>query len=132
MGSEHWISCGKDGPGHDIALYVVESQNATHRVLLGNDAWLLVHEDGIHIAFAVFVFCMGPVTGPTDRSDIKPDPVKHTMLFHGSGPSGSLRECRHIWWGEREDPEMRGYTYYLNFATVEAAFRELRRWFDGD
>lgn len=123
MGEQHWKSCGNDDTGCGDALYIVADQNATERISLGNDAWLLVHvEDGVVVTFAVFEFCMGSAT----RNGVEVEPMKHTILFHGSGPSGSLRECRHIWWGEN------GYTYYADFALIEAALRELRRWFDGD
>lgn len=114
-----WVSCGKSITGDGATVYRVSEQSATHRIDLGHDAWLLVREDGIHVEFAVFLLHTG------GASDGTPD--HHTRLLYGSGPSANLRECRHIWWGEPGDS---GYTFYLNFEIVEAALRELRRWFN--
>jgi hypothetical protein len=109
----------KSEHGIDATVYNVAAQEATERINLGNDAWMLVRDlDGLTLEFAVFeMFAL-------NCSDGTPD--EHTMLFHGCGPSGALRECRHIWWGDEGD----GYTFSLNFDLVERAFRELRRWYD--
>lgn len=120
--SEHWKSCGRIATGSDYDLYVVVDQDADERIKLGTNAWLLVKTDGIHVKFGVFTFHDGPAT----VGGRVVDPERHLLLFHGEGPSGALRECRHTWWGEN------GYVHYPHFATIEAAFRELRRWFDGD
>jgi hypothetical protein len=111
-----WKCAGKSFTGNDYDAYIVADQDADERIDLGNDAWLLVRDvDGLTKHFAVFEFLA--------KSD---DTTEHIMIFHGTGPSGGLRECRHIYWGEG------GYTFCLRFALVEAAFRELRRWYDGD
>lgn len=115
-----WISCGRSITDGETVVYRVPDQHATHRISLGHDAWLLVQEVGIQVEFAVFVFHTGQASDGT--------PEHHTRLLYGSGPSANLRECRHIWWG---DPGDSGYTFYLNFEVVEAALRELRRWFKG-
>lgn len=115
-----WKSCGISH--NDITLFKLEDQPATVRIPLTRnkaDAWLLVHEDDEVIRFACFEFFMSNADG----SD-----VQCSMLFHGSGISGSLRECRHIWWGGPGDS---GYTYSLNFDVVAEALNELRTWFDG-
>jgi hypothetical protein len=118
-----WRSCGNSGTGSDYELYVVADQNADERIRLDQNHWLLAKTtDGLHVEFAVFGFHDGPAT----RNGEVVSPEHHIMIMHGSGPSGSLRECRHTWWGEN------GYVHYLHFAAIEAALRELRRWFDGD
>jgi hypothetical protein len=110
---------GESETGCGYTVYNLAEQTATERIDLGNGAWLLMRDlDGLTLEFAVFqMLCC-------NASDGSPD--EHTLLFHGCGPSGNLRECRHIWWGEDGD----GYTFYLNFDLVERAFRELRRWYD--
>ncbi len=115
--SEHtWKSHGKDPFGSDYDVYRVGDQGADELIDLGGQAVLAVKvTDGLHVDFAVFDWLT------TDGAD-----HNHIMLFHGSGPSGALRECRHIYWGES------GYVHFMNFAVVEAALRELRRWFDAD
>jgi len=44
--------------------------------------------------------------------------------FQGEGPSGSLRECRHTYWGED------GYIFYPNGPLITAAFQELSKYYD--
>lgn len=112
--SDHWKPHGKSH--NDLTIYLLDEQVADERIRLTDSAWLLVHDDDGIVEFAVFEFFMSDADGSN---------AQHTMLLHGSGPSGELRECRHIWWGED------GYTFYLDFAVVEATLKELRRWFDG-
>lgn len=113
--TSHWKPHGKSH--NDITVYVLDEQIADEHIRLNKRAWMLVHYiDETTLEFAVFEFFMSNVDG----SD-----ALHSMLLNGSGPSGELRECRHIWWGED------GYTHGLDFSVVEAALRELRRWYDG-
>ncbi len=115
-----WKSSGVSLTGNGYTVYDLAEQDATERISLGNNAWLLVRDvDGLTLNFAMFELLTGSISDGT--------PDEHMLIFHGSGPSGNLRECRHIWWGEED-----GYTHFLNFEHVEAAFRELRRWYDGD
>ncbi len=112
-----WVTHGRSHNDHDL-FRVGDQPRGVEWIDLGRDNRLGVIVDDLIVEFAVFQWMMGK------SSDGSPD--EYIMLLRGSGPSGSLRECRHIWWGER------GYTYYLNFALVERVFKELRRWFDGD
>lgn len=50
--------------------------------------------------------------------------VEYSMLFHGQGTGGCLRELRHTYWGED------GYLFYINRGLVEAAFKALEQWFN--
>ena len=120
-----WKCAGKSITNSDDDVFFLEDQKADELIqLAGADAWLAIKKDGdLIVNFAVFDFFYGPSSPARTPDDRK---TAYVMLLHGSGPSGNLRECRHIWWGED------GYTYYLNFAVVEAALRELRKWFDGD
>lgn len=115
-----WTPCGKSPTGSDYTLFRLDDQHAHERIRLADqDAWLLVRESDSIVEFAVFEFH----DSNTDGSK-----AHYMMLLHGSGFSGALRECRHIWWGDNGD----GYTFYLNFKVIEAALAELRRWFDGE
>lgn len=115
-----WKPHGMSITGDECLVYVVADQGADATIHLGNQAVLAVKTRGDLIDFAVFEWHYS-----AGSSEPPGTPPAHTLLFHGSGVSGALRECRHTYWGED------GYVHYLNFAVVEAAFRELRRWFDG-
>jgi hypothetical protein len=92
---DQWKSHGKSETGSDYAMYILADQDATHRIDLGCDNWLLVKEEGeLTVRFALFEFHSGPST----INGVEVGPVEHLMRFCGVGPSGSLRECRHIWW----------------------------------
>lgn len=108
-----WFPTQVRPPGFDEPAYSVAEQEATERVPLERDGWLLVFDDDGWIRFAVFEW-LAEMDGVTC----------HSMLLHGEGPAGALRECRHIWWGEE------GYTFMLNFKLVEQALAALRKWFD--
>ena len=81
----------------------------------------MVRRDGITVYFAVLELQRGPASDGSTAT--------YRMLFHGSGPAASLRECRHTYWGE---PDNTGYIFYPPFEVIEAALRELRRFFDGN
>lgn len=48
-----------------------------------------------------------------------------TAVFHGDGPSGVLRECRHTYWGED------GYIFYPDGPLIASALTALSRYYDG-
>ena len=52
--------------------------------------------------------------------------IKYTEVFHGEGPTGNLRECRHTYWGKG------GYIFYPDRKLIEAGFSELSRYSDLD
>lgn len=54
--------------------------------------------------------------------------TRYSRVFHGIGPSGSLRELRHTFWGE---PDNGGYIFYPDGRLICDAFQKLGRWFDG-
>lgn len=47
-----------------------------------------------------------------------------TVLWHGEGPSGSMRECRHSYIGED------GYVFYVSKKNFTAALEWLERHYD--
>lgn len=46
------------------------------------------------------------------------------LVFHGEGPTGVLRECRHTYWGED------GYVFYPSGTVIKAAFKALAEFYD--
>lgn len=103
----------------DVDVYELEDQDFASKIPLTDgdyEDYLLIRyrgPDKLWVEFAVFEFC-STHSGKN----------QYTMIFHGEGPAGNLRECRHIWWGEN------GYTFMLNFKVVEQAFTILKNWFD--
>jgi hypothetical protein len=95
---------------------------ATVVVNLEGQGLLAVLEDGIHISFAVFRWEQGSASGD-------PPDEWYQRVFHGSGPSGSLRELRHTYWGETDNS---GYIFYAPGKLIADAFKQLERWFDVD
>lgn len=116
----HWKPEGLAITGNGDEVYDVSAQAATHQFNLPGDGWLLVNESDSRVDFAVFRFSSSAVDGSGAR---------HTLVMHGVGYSGSLRECRHTYWGEGDNG---GYIFYPHFSQITAALDFLRRWFDGD
>ena len=98
---------------------------------------LCVHPSGTHegilvarwrhelwLEFAVLSWCCGEGLDNEGRI-VSAEQYEH--MFHGDGPSGNLRELRHTFWG---DPTNSGYIFYPSGKLIEAAFAELREWFD--
>lgn len=75
--------------------------------------------DEVVVSFVVLEWVSGP-------SGDRTMPALYQPLFHGSGPSGNLRELRHTHWGHADD----GYIASPNGALIAAAFEALKRWFD--
>lgn len=99
---------------------------AAHAIELAGGGLLAVCDEVPHsVEFAVFRFAMGPAT----KDGVEVEPALFHRVFHGDGPSGSLRELRHTFWGE---PDNSGYIFYPNGALIADAFAKLKRWFDCD
>jgi hypothetical protein len=81
---------------------------------------LCVREDDIHVSFVVLTFA---------SSTVEDAQTMWRRVFHGSGPSGALRELRHTYWGEVDNS---GYIFYPNARLITEAFHHLNRWFDCD
>lgn len=96
---------------------------ATEFIHLGNESHCLVVQvvDDFHISFGLFQF--HHQSGSSDEF--------YSCILLGNGPSGVLREMRHIWWNPDElDLEMKGYTFYLPGESVIKALEYLRKYFD--
>lgn len=105
-------------PVFDLAA-IVRTAKTTRD--LPNSGLLAVNiEDELHVSFVVFREAMGPST----KDGVVVDGAKMEVLFHGSGPSGSLRELRHTNWGED------GYIFDPDMSIIGAAFTALGEWFD--
>jgi hypothetical protein len=72
-------------------------------------------EDRLWLKFAVLEFAY------SERDDTG---IMYTCVFHGEGPSGNLRECRHTYWGED------GYLFYPDGRLIAEAFKELSKYYD--
>jgi hypothetical protein len=59
-------------------------------------------------------------------SNIDGSNVRVTVIFCGNGPTGTLRELRHIYWGAKQS----GYTFYLPLDDTIKALNELKAYFD--
>lgn len=95
----------------------------TEHITLARGGLLAVHqsgEDGLFVQFAVFEFSSSPY------HDAEVANTQYSLLFYGEGPSSSLRECRHTWWGEE------GYVFYPDAALITDALEKLKKWFDMD
>ena len=88
-------------PGHWLALWTKDGETPA-------DGWL---------EFALFSFAMSDIGGKNTQV---------CLVFEGSGPTGSLRECRHIHWG----PDKEGYTFYLPGTAVIKSLEHLQKYFD--
>ena len=102
----------------DIRAHATEvhdlGQNGLLAVLIQDELW---------VSFAVFSFESGPSTVENDVIE----GILWNRVFHGSGPTGVLRELRHTYWGE---PDNSGYIFYPSATLITMAFEKLKTWFD--
>lgn len=80
-------------------------------------SWLILNwdADGLWLNFAVLEF------HSSDGDDAN---IMLSCVFHGSGPVGNLRECRHTYWGKE------GYLFYPNAKVITAGLQALSEFFD--
>jgi len=69
------------------------------------------------MSFAFLEFSSWTYGTPKDTAEL-------SMLMHGEGPAGFLRECRHTYWGED------GYIFYPNKKHIDAAMQWLSKYYD--
>lgn len=74
------------------------------------------------VNFAVLEFASSNSDG-TDR--------EYECFWYGEGPSGSLRELRHSWFGSSPKSDD-GYVFYINRSKMNTAFDFLSEYFDVD
>jgi len=104
----HWV------PSEPVA-YRIEDQRGEVVDIDGSFAKLVVHVDGDCVRFALFEWSCSNADD-TNR--------QFSMVFHGVGVGGGLRECRHTYWGEG------GYVHMMPLDVVAKAMAALRKWFD--
>ena len=96
-------------------VYSLKEARQGNEVKELDGGWFVYNiKDDLHVNFAVFHLAY---------SDDKDTMME--CVFQGSGPSGSLRECRHTWWGDDE-----GYVFYPPGKLIAQAFQELSVFFD--
>jgi hypothetical protein len=85
---------------------------------LGSGNWLAISSDKDKFIynFAMFSFYSRDVDGAEEY---------WSRIFEGTGPSSSLREFRHTWWGEGD-----GYVFYLPIDATIKALTILKKYFD--
>jgi hypothetical protein len=75
----------------------------------------------LYVDFIVFRCHSGAAT----KDGVEVDGPKMQIVFRGEGPSGSLRELRHTWWGDDES-----YLPSIRPDEIIPAFEALKEWFD--
>lgn len=104
---------------HDMVYSLAEAKRNFTVIPLLSSGYLVVHEEEeLIVRFAVFYFSYS-VCGQDESTMLN-------LIFHGEGPSGSLRECRHTYWGA----EGEGYLFYPDGRVIAAAFKELSKYFN--
>ncbi len=99
-------------------LYLLDEIKQHAEVTKLTQGWLCVRKpDDLHVEF---LFCDFVMSDADDKN------IRVNAVFEGSGPSGPLREPRHIYWG----PNKEGYTFYLPADGVIEALTKLKEYFD--
>jgi hypothetical protein len=119
------LTAERDETGSDSTVYDLAQIRATSPRCIDlevGDGLLAVDDRELSVSFAVFQFACGSAT----QNGVEVSGAKMSLVFHGEGPSGALRELRHTYWGED------GYIFYPNGELISKAFVALREWFDCD
>lgn len=101
----------------DARVYVVAPVEGVRQFWRGDDVLLVMVREGIHVDWALMDWA-----GSNDEG------VRHGLVMRGAGPSSSLREPRHTYFGP--DAESQGYLFYVKPRLLAWAFDCLREWFD--
>ncbi len=110
-----WLKREQTEEGEPPLYPLKEAETQYDVVKLTGKGWLVLkRETDLWLKFAVLEF----------HSSDEKDQVTTTCLFHGEGTLGSLRECRHTYWGES------GYLFYPNGPLITAALQQLSEFFD--
>lgn len=111
--SSAYNTCDSDG------AYSIDVLKANHEVSdLAGRGWFVLDTSGGHwLRFVVFEYVASEVDGTNPHGK---------LVFYGEGPSDTLRECRHTWWGE----DGKGYVFYPNKKLILAALDKLSEYFD--
>lgn len=112
-----WLKdCKGDDFSEESEFYSLDKMRGSFKVVpLRGSGWLIVDDKAMWIKFAVMEF---------ERSETDDSNVQLDCIFHGEGPVGNLRECRHTYWGEN------GYLFYPDGRIIADAFKSLSQYFD--
>lgn len=113
-----WLSATLSDDSKTPIYFMGQIKEKYEVTQLNKDGYLVLNwcPDKFWLQFAVLTFY---------SSDLDGSNVWCELLFNGHGPSDSLRECRHTYWGEN------GYVFYPNAPVIVAAFEALSEFFDG-
>lgn len=102
----------------DEIVYSLDKIPVAYEIREITNGWVVLNwHDETWLKFAVLEF---------NHSDGDGSNTVTTPVFHGEGPSGSLRECRHTYWGYD------GYIFYPNGQLITEAFKVLSEFYDLD
>lgn len=106
---------------NDNIYFLDDFQASELQVEQLNDNLWVVHNYKVNkdnycwLEFAFFEF---------NSSDGDGSNIELTMMMNGNGPVGSLKECRHTYWGKE------GYMFYPNRTHINAALKWLSAYYD--
>jgi hypothetical protein len=111
-----WLTSVSDPLHPGETFYPASSLTGFELVDLPNEGKLVLSWDKERfiLKFTVLQWAMGSENGD----------AFYSCIFHGTGPTSRLRECRHTWWGDD------GYVFYPDGNIIAAAFLELGKHFD--
>ena|SRR5258708_25253720 len=121
MKNPDWLEPMNRVSSCDENLYSLDNLKTSfyvEKLLCEQEAYFVLNNiDEFWFKFAILSF---------HSSEFNGDNTILTMVFHGEGPTGSLRECRHTYWGEE------GYMFYLKKDTIVSALEKLSEYYDLD
>ena len=106
-----------EGHNEGYIVYSLDDAKAKYEVRELNGGYLVLNWDNekLWLKFAVMSFYSANGDGSH---------VYLSVEFYGEGPSGSLRECRHTYWGKD------GYLFFPNGKLITSALAALSEFYD--
>lgn len=105
------------------SLYALSEirQQSTELINVHPAHWLALKfdKDSFWLKFALFGFSQSDLNSTEENTKVY-------TVFEGEGPTGSLREMRHIYWGE----DGKGYIFYLPGNAVIKSLEYLKKYYD--
>lgn len=109
--------------GQDTDWVLMPRPEGVEEFRRGDHRLRVLVEDHFHVSWALLEWAGGP---SVDVHGKEVEPAHYQVVAHGYGPSGSLREPRHTYFGDE------GYVFYVQPALLAWGFEQLKRWFDFD
>jgi hypothetical protein len=109
--------------GEPVQAFCLETIRASVTELVGltSTTWLAIQVDGIIVEYGMYSFL---------KSDVGGYNAYVTCVFRGTGTGGVLREMRHTYFAPDEEPDARGYVFYLDINATILALTHLKKYFD--